>query len=210
MVWISICAHHYVWDFRVARKKTMKYLLALSLALAGCGTIGFFGSSPKPPEPVVEAGAGTGTKLNECPQIDVRDGAAVHKLTSGKGDGPLDIRYQMTITDVARECWQDGNGYRVKVGVAGRVVVGPLGGAGTISLPIRIAVFKDLNTPLWSGLYQEKQAIPANTPNVLFTMTQEFAITAPSLQEFVNFDIFVGFDPKGTNDPVKRTTKKKN
>lgn len=180
----------------------MKYLLALSLALAGCSTVGFFGNTPKPPEPVVEAGAGT--KLTQCPNIDVRDGAAVHKLTNGKGDGPLDIRYQMTITDVARECWQEGNGYRVKIGIAGRVVVGPLGGAGTITLPIRVAVFKGINESLWSGLFQEKQAIPSNTPNVLFSFTQEFSITAPSVQDFVNYDIFVGFDPKGTNDPVKK------
>jgi hypothetical protein len=183
------------------------YLFAF-LILSGCGTLNFFGAPTATVQKQEEIDV-NGKKLDNCPNIDVRDGAAVHKLTNGRGDGPLDIRYQMTITDVARECWQQGNTFKIRFGIEGRVVVGPLGGAGTLALPLRVAMFKGINEPVWSKFYKVNVAIPSNAPSVPFVVTEEVTMTAPSYQEFIDYDIFVGFDPKGELAKESRPVKKK-
>lgn len=79
-----------------------------------------------------------------CPPVQIRVGTealVVHER--GREDDPAYIRYQGSISRTARECRVLGpETLSIKVGIAGRLTVGPKGGTGTATLPLRIAVVK--------------------------------------------------------------------
>src|SRR5262249_56143528 len=82
----------------------------------------------------------------ECPDVNVRTGAATLMISSKPGEGEasaLDLRYQATIIRTARECRVNSGIMTMKVGIEGRVITGPAGGAGTVSVPIRLAVVQE-------------------------------------------------------------------
>lgn len=118
-------------------------LSALGVALAGCGSSGssssggggslqtlgniiaFQSTTPPPALELPPDDEG----LN-CPDVVIADGGAAMRSQSGPDSGSL--RHQISILKVARECTSTGNGgYTLKVGVEGRVLLGPAGSAGS-------------------------------------------------------------------------------
>ena len=203
-------------SFGLTGRATARIALVTSLAagLAGCGTSGgnlFGGGQGQSPEAAAQPAPGVGSPVhntlfgqpvqagpqtlqeNLCPRIEVRDGSNVWRQG---GDGPTELRYQATITDLARECRIDGQTMVVKVGVEGRVLSGPKAeGSARLSLPIRIAVTRGLSQPIWSRLYTVPIDVPAGSPNVSFTQIEDqVAFALPPPEELQNYIIFVGFD----------------
>ena len=99
----------------------------------------FFG--PPAQAPAGTSPAATTTEV-ECPGIEVRQGASTLAITApGSGEaGPMNTRYQVTIGQLARECAALGGVMTMKVGVQGRVLLGPAGGPGQVDVPLRMAV----------------------------------------------------------------------
>jgi hypothetical protein len=180
-------------------------LAALSFGLAACSSAPTAGSDPSRTSmetrintflagPPVTTSGPTATTLGSdaCPYTDVRDGTAVHRIG---GDNAAEVRYQATIVDTARECRLEGNTVIIKVGVEGRVVVGPKGGAGRVTLPLRIALTRGLNEAVWTKLYTVSIDVPAGAPSVAFTQVEEgMQVPLPADAKFDDYRIFVGFD----------------
>ena len=61
---------------------------------------------------------------------------------AAKGDQSTagDLRYQLSFGQTARECSVQGETLNIKVGVQGRVILGPLGAPGPVDVPLRYAV----------------------------------------------------------------------
>ena len=186
-------------------------LVAMALLLAGCSSNPLGGgdtpaSSPgsstfantvfgRPAQPTGETRMTLTSEF--CPISDVRDGTAVHRISERNDPNPLSLRYQATIVDTARECTLNGADLVIKVGVEGRVIVGPKGGAGSMNVPLRIALVKDLQTPVWTKLYTIPITIPAGSPNVTFTHVEEnIVLQSPKAEDVQRYRIFVGFDDK--------------
>ena len=137
-------------NMRVAGKIA---LLGLSLGLAGCGSgssnlfsssaLDLFSTSSKASADTQAEGAPAPDI--ECPGVSVRTGAATLMVGSKPGEDPaaMDLRYQVTIVRTARECHVNSGIMTMKVGVEGRVITGPAGGAGTVDVPIRLAVVQE-------------------------------------------------------------------
>jgi hypothetical protein len=186
-----------------------KILAILPFLLAGCGTLGFGSKKETVPEApkVISSADKEGIRNDLCPSIDLRDGAATLRITAG-GDGPLDVRYQASFGEIARECFIEGNTFRIKIGVEGRAVSGPKGGAGAITLPIRIALVKGVSTPVWSKLYKVPVQLNATSNGAIFTIIEnDVTFPLPSPEELQSMEIYVGFDTKG--DGGKQPKKKK-
>jgi hypothetical protein len=117
---------------------------------------------PGPPPPESPSG---------CPAIEVLDGTGAQRVMANAEAGNEGLRYQYSIADVARECHVNGNQVTIKVGVTGRVLLGPSGAPGGFKVPIRIAVVDERDQkPALSKLYQIDASIPAGqtaTPYVL-------------------------------------------
>lgn len=196
-------------------------ILAVSLALGGCNSVGggggLFGSGAQTAQPAAPAsGAATPVHtalfgqpvpqgepvLQYCPRIEIRDGSNVWRQG---GEGPLELRYQATITDIARECRIDGQTMTVRVGIEGRVLAGPKGDGGRLTLPIRVAVTKGLSTPVWTRLYHVGIDVPAGSPNVSFTQVEDqVQFPLPEPAELAEYIIFVGFDTQASQPERSR------
>ena len=72
---------------------------------------------------------------------------------------------------IARECAILGSTMTIKVGVEGRLVVGPKGGPGTVTVPIRIAVVQEgpQPRPVISKFYAVQVNVTQGATQVPFT-----------------------------------------
>lgn len=136
-----------------------------------------------------------------CPPVEVREGATT--LTVGPESGetsPMTVKYQGTFTRTARECAQSGDSMVMKVGIQGRIVVGPAGGPGQVGVPIRIAVVQDTpggSRPIFTKLIRMAVTIGQGQGSATFAHVEEaltFPIPSPQtvLDDYV---VYVGFDP---------------
>lgn len=76
-----------------------------------------------------------------CPEVIIADGGAAIRAQGGQDSGSL--RHQISILNVARECTPTGNGgFRLKVGVEGRVLLGPAGSAGSYGATLTTVVLR--------------------------------------------------------------------
>src|SRR5262249_26304757 len=86
-----------------------------------------------------QAATATPEENNEqyCPSVSGREGTAT--LTAAaqvSSTGISGTRYQGTIIRTARECTlRDGNTITAKVGIQGRIIVGPAGAPPTVEVP---------------------------------------------------------------------------
>src|SRR6266849_1297917 len=79
-----------------------------------------------------------------CPSVEYRIGAATMAVNSpGTENAALGLRYQASFVQTARECILRGNDLAIKIGVQGRIVVGPAGGPGQINIPLRYALVRE-------------------------------------------------------------------
>ncbi|MGE0856876.1 MAG: hypothetical protein AB7L18_12370, partial [Hyphomicrobiaceae bacterium] len=83
----------------------------------------------------------TGGILPGCPKFNVssRDGTLTIYEPGRAGDS-LAVMHRGEITKTARECRVEHGRVVVKYGFSGRVLLGPRGNPGTVTLPISIAV----------------------------------------------------------------------
>ncbi|MEX0957611.1 MAG: hypothetical protein WDZ83_20655 [Rhizobiaceae bacterium] len=166
--------------------------LALSaLLLAGCqsgsGVDALDLNNPRSEEPV---------KLSElrmyCPAIQLRQGTAYfNTYERGAKDDPSSIVYQASIADVTRKCSSANGMLNINVGVAGRIVPGPKGKTGTITMPIRVVVVAGSEV-VYSQLFKH----PVNVDDTIGAT--QFVLTDPSIQiptpANKNMLIFAGYD----------------
>ena len=121
------------------------------------------------------------------------------------------MRYQGTIGEMARECKVENGIVTMKVGIQGRILLGPAGSPGTVDVPLRYAVVREGPEPkfIWSKFYKILVAIPEGKTNVAFTHIDE-AITfpQPSPDEMNSYIVYVGFDPAGDKQPAKKPAPK--
>ena len=173
---------------------------ASALLLAGCASSGGTGSSepsamtklanliafnsttaPKPVESVVD-----NTDRVECPVVDVEEGGGVAQIGSGAG-----LRHQFAISDTARECSVANKQISIRVGVAGRVIAGPAGGSGTVSVPLRIGIRRETDKKvITSKVVNITATIPSGAANATFAVVSE-PLTVPWLREEADEDYMV-------------------
>jgi hypothetical protein len=169
----------------------------VALALAGCTASGggIFGGRT-----TTQAAAGEGEidirrylGPDYCPEVRIRHGTeSLRQYVRGYEDDPGYVIWQAAFSRTARECLYDLQGnLTIRVGVSGRVLAGPRGGPGQVTLPLRIAVVQGTSNVLASELYRLTTTIPAeNTTS--FAEVRE--VTVPSPGDARNYLIYVGFD----------------
>ncbi len=87
----------------------------------------------------------------------------------GTKPGPVsdnnEVRYQGTIVRNARDCMQFGGQVNVRVGVQGRIIVGPAGAPPAVDVPIRVAVVQEGVQPktVATKLYRTQVDLAART-----------------------------------------------
>ncbi len=143
----------------------------------------------------------------DCPTIDYRQGAATLTVNDPKADNAaLSLKYQASFVKTARECDVRGDMVTIRVGVQGRVVVGPAGGPGTVTVPLRYALVREGIEPrtLWTKLFPIPVTVSSTQLNVPFThIEEEMTVPVPSRGELADYVVYIGFDPEGLKPPEK-------
>jgi hypothetical protein len=185
------------------RRDGLCAVAVLALLLAGCSMFGRGGEPDTTATTASTAATGGAAAAGEidvrrylgpdyCPELRIQDGTElVRSYERGHEDDPAYVVWQASIGKTARECLYDQqNNLTLRIGVSGRVIAGPKGGAGaTVSVPLRIAIVKHKEATLASEAYRLSVAIPASN-STAFTEVRE--ITVPSPGNDRDYIIYVG------------------
>lgn len=150
----------------------------------------------------------------DCPTVEIRPGASTFALsTPGAEPTALSMRYQASFGQTARECKLAGNVLTIKVGIEGRVVVGPAGGPGQFEVPIRYAVVQEgpEPKPITTKLHWQPVTVQPGETNVSFTQIEEdLTFPLPRGNALEAYVVYVGFDRAAVKkEPEKKRPAKK-
>jgi hypothetical protein len=155
----------------------------------------FSGSSAKAPQ----TATGAQPDVN-CPSVEIRRGASTLTIGPTGDKAAMTLKYQGSFARVARNCAVVDGNMVMKIGIEGRLVVGPAGGPGQVNVPLRIAVVQETPggmKPVATKFFIVPVTLSPNQGNALFTHIEEglsFPLPAPAslLDDYI---AYVGFDP---------------
>jgi hypothetical protein len=178
------------------------------VALAGCASTSQTTASKTNPDGSISSNKVANSDI-DCPAMQVRSGASTWQVPAGSTT--TNLHYQGSLGQLARECAVLGDSMTIKVGVEGRVLVGPKGTPGNISVPLRIALVQEGSQPrpVWSKFYSIPVNVPPGQTQITFTHVEDdltFAI--PSSRDISGYVIYVGYDPQGATAAAKTVKKK--
>jgi hypothetical protein len=131
--------------------------------------------------------AKAGKKVKKTPDADAPEDVAA----DGTPDNSANMIYQAAITDVTRDCSRNGGTLTMNVGVAGKVVPGPKGSPGTITMPIRVVVVHGSDV-LYSQLHQYKLQVSDMSAATQFMFNDpNVVVPEPTAKDY---QLFAGFD----------------
>jgi hypothetical protein len=138
-----------------------------------------------------------------CPPVQIRVGTEALVIYERGHDGDESaIRFQASITKTARECHTDGGTMTIKIGIAGRLVAGPKGSAGSFTVPLRVAVVKQsTGKVMFAGM--QKAPVSLSEP----TFASDFAyvydnVTFPITPDDHDLIVYVGYDQGKPKKPT--------
>jgi hypothetical protein len=159
-----------------------------------------------------DAPAASGTEVRHifCPVAVILDGTAASQAYAGTPPSSTNLRYQYALDDTARECTLEGDQLAIKIGVAGKVLLGPAGSPGGFSVPVRMAVLRERdNQPIVSKLYRAAVTVAAGETRADFTIVSE-PLRVPFIKDHAEDDytIRVGIDEGASTDkPAGKSAK---
>jgi hypothetical protein len=163
----------------------------------------FFGSPEE-----AQAAANLADPNLDCPLADIRSGASTLQINTGTEKEQSSLRYQATIARLARECAVSGPTMTIKVGVQGRVILGPAGGPGQMELPLRYALIQEGPEPktILTKLNRFSVTIAEGQTNVPFLQVEEgLTFSVPPRVQLENYVVYVGFDAAAMKEqPAKK------
>jgi hypothetical protein len=128
-----------------------------------------------------------------CPPVMLREGTAYFNTyeRGAKDKDPAKLEYQASIGDVTRSCTYPDGLITMDVAVAGRIVPGPKGKAGTITMPIRVVVVQD-GQVVYSQLHKYPVAVTDTVGATQFVFSDPaVSIPRPSTRSVV---VYAGYD----------------
>jgi hypothetical protein len=101
--------------------------------------------------------------------VTLQEGTAYFSVYAKGGEGdPSKLSYQASIVNVTRSCKRENGMLNITVAIAGRIVPGPGGSPGTVTLPIRIAML-DGDKVVYSQLHKHQVAVGAVATQYIFS-----------------------------------------
>ncbi len=163
-------------------------------------------------QPVGEPSAPVATTNSAlgCPPLSIRNGASTFTVGApGKPAIGSDVRYQVTITNIARDCTLAGDIIGARIGIEGRIIVGPAGAPPTVDIPIRVAVVQETTQgtkAIFTKLYRASVTMPADGGNTTYSFVAEdvdYQVPSSSANQYYIY--YVGFDANGLKpEPAPR------
>ena len=180
-------------------------LLASPVIVAGCGgskmeTSASLLNDDKLPEkgdvdiaPVGTRPPAEGQSLN-CPQVVAWPNERLRNVYQPGHDGDtMFVIHRGEITKLSRECQFFGSRVVVKYGFAGRVLLGPKGGPGTVTMPVKIRAAGANKETLATDKMSITTTVPSGSPVGYFSMVREIGFPLQVGTRPEDYKIFVAF-----------------
>lgn len=141
----------------------------------------------------------------DCPVVELQPGTAAYQLyVPGHQGDAFQLRYQARFGQFARECDVNGDQVTIRVGISGRLVLGPQGQSGTtLTLPVRVALLDFHDQPAFSKLTPITVTIPPGKGGEDF---REVVVVPPFTvpkNRLSGWYIRVGFDTGAAAKPAR-------
>jgi hypothetical protein len=192
---------------------------ALAGALGGCGMSsltsgiggGWFGGESKTKTDVAavnqeqllaaaqnDTGATSsvgGEVAHGCPRFRVwpREGYVTIYEQGRVGDG-LAVMHRGEITKTARECHIEPGQVSVKVGFSGRVLLGPKGKSGNVSLPVNVFITDAKREKIVTDKARVDVSVALEKPIGYFSLVRTLTFTIPEGSRPGEYEVYVSFD----------------
>lgn len=210
---------------RNALRRATGIALTMTVALASVSPVAaqsftdrfkslFGGKSDEPaqPKPAPAPGQPAADDDIDCPQVTVRAGASTYGVgATGKPAVGNDVRFQASITKMARECVRNGGEITARIGIQGRVIAGPAGAPSTVEVPLRIAVVQGgVGEKVIASKAYRTTVEMSEGGSVPFTfVAEDLSYPMPSAAVADSYIFYVGFDPQALSPEPKGRGKKK-
>ena len=146
-----------------------------------------------------------------CPPVTVRAGAATYAVAApGKQPVGNDLRFQATISKMARECSLNGGVITARIGIQGRVIAGPAGAPSSVQVPIRVAVVQGgvSEKTIATKAYQTTVNMTESGSEPFTLVAEDLTYPAPPGAIGDTYIFYVGFDPQALK-PERPAPRKK-
>jgi hypothetical protein len=148
-----------------------------------------------------------------CPPVSIRAGASTYAVgLPGKEATATDLRYQATIVRTARDCNLNGGMITARIGIQGRVIVGPAGAPATVEIPVRVAVVQGgINEKtIFTKAYRTTVTVSEDGTNPYSLVAEDIVYPAPSADVGDSYIFYIGFDPQALRpEPKSRSHRRK-
>lgn len=211
-------------SLRNALRRGPVIALALTVSLASVSPVAaqsltdrfkslFGGKSDEPaqPKPAPAPGQPAADDDIDCPQVTVRAGASTYGVgATGKPAVGNDVRFQASITKMARECVRNGGEITARIGIQGRVIAGPAGAPNTVEVPLRVAVVQGgVGEKVIASKAYRTTVEMSEGGSVPFTfVAEDLSYPVPSAAVADSYIFYVGFDPQALSPEPKARKKK--
>ncbi|HWB46132.1 MAG TPA: hypothetical protein VG900_11885 [Hyphomicrobiaceae bacterium] len=130
-----------------------------------------------------------------CPRFQVwsRDGYVTIYEPGRVGDG-LAVMHRGEITKTARECNIEPGRVTVKYGFSGRVLLGPKGKTGPVSLPLNVFVTDAKHEKIATDKVQVKVDVALDKPIGYFSIVRSVSFNIAEGSRPGEYEVYVGFD----------------
>jgi len=143
-----------------------------------------------------------------CPPVEVRQGASTLTVSPAGEKSAMAVKYQGEFIRTARNCTVANGSMAMRIGVEGRIIVGPIGGPGEVDVPLRIAVVQESPGGM-RAIATKFVRIPVTLGptdgSALFTHVEEglsFPVPSPTSQ-LDDYIAYIGFDPLAAQSAEK-------
>jgi hypothetical protein len=139
----------------------------------------------------------------DCPEVRIPPGESALRVG---GEGSASVRHQFAVGQVARECGVVGKELTIKVGVKGRLVLGPAGSPGSYSAPLSISIRQQTGEKiLASKVFNVGATIAPGASGADFTVvTEPFAVPFTTEHAADDYEVVVGFGKGTKTAPVEK------
>src|SRR6516225_1607872 len=130
-----------------------------------------------------------------CPRFQVwsREGYVTIYEPGKVGDG-LAVMHRGEITKTARECQIEPGRVTVRYGFSGRVLLGPKGKTGIVSLPVDVFVTDATRKRIINDKVKIDVDVSLEKPIGYFSVVRNISIPIPEGSRPMEFEVYVGFD----------------
>jgi hypothetical protein len=130
-----------------------------------------------------------------CPRLSVSPrGSNLTIYEDGRAGDGLAIMHRGEITKTARECQIEPGRVTVKYGFSGRVLLGPRGKGGNITLPVNVTVTDTKREKIASDSINVAVNVAVDNPIGYFSAVRSVTFDIPEGSRPGEFEVFVGFD----------------